>query len=272
MTTSTQWQLARDAAQRYERILVPAILGPAARALVEWSDLQAGEAVLDVGCGTGAAARLAAEQVGRSGRVAGVDVNSGMIDVASSLHPVQGAAIEWFESSAYQLPFTEAEFHVALCAQTLQFLEDRPRALAEMYRILEPNGRIAISLWCDIRENPYFHELVQAVTNHIGAEIAAGLNVAFSLSDSETIHALLTQAGFKNVKATVKQLDLELPTPRDFVPQHVSATPMAAGFHAASEEARRAVVHDLLEHLVQYETDRGIRVPFRARLVMGSRR
>jgi hypothetical protein len=39
MTTSTQWQLAREAAERYEQILVPAILGSAAWALVEWSAL-----------------------------------------------------------------------------------------------------------------------------------------------------------------------------------------------------------------------------------------
>jgi ubiquinone/menaquinone biosynthesis C-methylase UbiE len=271
MATSTQWQLARDAAERYERILVPAILGPAARALVEWSDLRAGQGVLDVGCGTGAAARFAAEIVGPSGRVAGVDVNSGMIDVARSLLPVRGAAIEWFENSAYQLPFLEGEFDVALCAQTLQFLEDRPRALGEMYRILKPGGRIAVSLWCNIRESPYFDVLVQAVTKNIGAETAAGLCAAFSFSDSETIRALLTDAGFKNVKATVKQLDLELPKPRDFVPRHVSATPMSAGFNAASEEARRAVVNDVSEHLLLYETDQGIRVPFRTQLAMGAK-
>lgn len=64
METSTQWQLAQDAAQRYEQILDPAMLGPAARARVEWSDVQSGQAVLDVGCGTGAAARFAAENGG----------------------------------------------------------------------------------------------------------------------------------------------------------------------------------------------------------------
>lgn len=271
MATSKQWQLARDAAERYERILVPAILGPAARPLVEWSDPRDGEAVADIGCGTGAAARFAAEKAGASGRVAGVDLNAGMIDVAKSLAPVQGAVIEWFEGTAYQLPFAEGEFDVALCAQTLQFLDDRPRALTEMYRILKPGGRVAVSLWSDIQESPYFHVLVQAVTKNIGAETAAGLRAAFGLSDPETIRALLTGAGFKNVQATVKQLDLELPKPQDFVPRHVSATPMSTGFYAASEEARRAVVLDVSEQLAPYETGQGIRVPFCMQFVMGIR-
>ena len=100
MATSKQWQLARDAAERYERILVPAILGPAARSLVEWANLRDGERVADIGCGTGAATRLAAEKVGASGRVAGVDVNAGVINVAQSVAPVRGAAIEWFDNSA----------------------------------------------------------------------------------------------------------------------------------------------------------------------------
>jgi SAM-dependent methyltransferase len=269
METSKQWQLARDAAERYEQILVPAILGPAARALVEWSGLRDGERVVDIGCGTGAAARLAAEKVGSSGRVAGVDVNAGMIDVAKSAAPVRGAVIDWLENSAYQLPFTEGEFDVALCAQTLQFLEDRPRALAEIHRILAPGGRVAVSLWCDIRRSPYFHVLVEAVTKHIGAETATGLRAAFGLSDSKVILTLLTGAGFRDVKASVKELHLELPKPEDFVPQHVSATPMSTGFVAASEEARRAVVHEVSEELAAYRTGQGIRVPFATHLVMG---
>jgi SAM-dependent methyltransferase len=269
MEKSTQWQLARDAAERYERILVPAILGPAARSLVEWSDLRDGEAIVDIGCGTGAAARCAAEKVRASGQVAGVDVNAGMLDVARSLAPVQGGVIEWFENTAYQLPFTEGSFDAALCAQTLQFLEDRPRALAEMYRVLKTGGRIAVSLWCDIRECPYFRVLVEGVTKHIGAESAAGLRAAFGLSDLEAIRALLAGAGFKSVTTTVKELDLELPRLQDFVPLHVSATPMSTGFFAASAEARRAVVYDMSEDLAPYETGQGIRVPFRTHLVMG---
>ncbi|MEJ2158430.1 MAG: methyltransferase domain-containing protein [Desulfobacteraceae bacterium] len=100
MEISKQWQLARGAAERYERILVPAILGPAAQALVDWTGLRDGESVVDVGCGTGAAAQGAAKKVGPKGRVAGVDLNPGMIDVARSIPPNSGAPIEWFEDNA----------------------------------------------------------------------------------------------------------------------------------------------------------------------------
>jgi SAM-dependent methyltransferase len=267
MTTSTQWQLARDAAERYEGTLVSTILGPAARALVEFAAPQVAEAVLDVGCGTGAAARCAAERVGSAGRVAGVDVNAGMIDVAQSVPSVQGATVEWFVTSAYELPFGGPEFAVAVCAQTLQFLDDRPRALAEMYRVLKPGGRIAVSLWCDIRESPYFDALVQAVTHHIGADTARGLRAAFGLSDLEIIRALLDGAGFKDPRATAEQLDLQLPVLADFVPRHVSATPMAAGFNTASPEKRHAVIEEVSDKLASYATGAGVRIPFRTHLV-----
>jgi ubiquinone/menaquinone biosynthesis C-methylase UbiE len=271
MTTSTQWQLARDAAVRYEQILVPSILGPAARALVDWADLREGDAVLDVGCGTGAATRFAAEKTGSSGRVVGADVNAGMIDVAQSMPPVTGPAIEWIEKSAYELPFMEAAFDVALCAQTLQFLEDRPRALAEMYRVLKPGGRVAVSLWCDIRENPYFHVLAQAMIRHIGPETAAGLEAAFSLFDASEIRDLLTRAGFQTVQVTVEQLDLELPRLHEFVPRHVSATPMAGGFRAASEAVRQIVIDEMAGELAQYVVEGGVGVPFRTHLAMATR-
>lgn len=267
MATSTQWQLAQDAAARYEQILVPTILGPAARALVEAAGLREGESIVDVGCGTGAAARLAAGSTGPMGRVVGVDVNAAMVAVARSLPPVRGPVIEWMDASAYALPFAPGEFDVVLCAQTLQFLQDRQRALAEMHRVLRPAGRIALSLWCDIRENPYFDRLVRSMSRHVGQETAAGLEAAFGLSDAAAARTLLTQAGFAAVEVTVGQLELDLPGARGFVPLHVSATPMAAGFHAASERDREKVVEEMSEQLAPFERGAGLRVPFRTHLV-----
>lgn len=269
MATSKQWQLAREAAERYEHILVPAILGPCAQALVEWSNLQAGEVVVDVGCGTGAAARFAAAYVGPSGRVIGIDVNAGMIEVAKSLPPVQGAAIDWYEQSAFDLPLSDQTADVALCAQTLQFLADRRLALAEMHRVVKPGGRVTLSLWCDIQESPYFNALVEAVAHRIGSDTAAGLGAAFGLTNPNEINSLVSQAGFKAVEVTATQLELDLPPLEEFVPKHISATPMAAGYSAADPAVRQAVIDDLKTELAQFQHQEGLRVPFRSYLARG---
>jgi hypothetical protein len=59
-----QWQLSRNAAERHERVLVPAIFAPWAADLVALADLRPGERVVDVACGPGVGARLAAERMG----------------------------------------------------------------------------------------------------------------------------------------------------------------------------------------------------------------
>ena len=114
------------AAENYERYFVPAIGGPLATDLTEVAALDAGERALDVACGTGIVARLAAERVGPTGSVDGLDVNPGMLAVARSVAP-PGAAIEWHQSDAQALPFPEDAYDAALCQMGLQFLPTDPR-------------------------------------------------------------------------------------------------------------------------------------------------
>lgn len=273
MATSQQWQLAREAAERYERILVPAILGPFAQALVEWSALQPGEVVLDVGCGTGAAARFAAPRVGPSGRVIGLDVNEGMIEVASSLPPTGGAAIEWLQKSVYELPLDDESVDVAVCAQTFQFLDNRPLALAQIARVLKPGGRVTLSLWSEMAESPYFHALVMAIAQHVSPDTAGGLGAAFNLSQADAIQELLHTAGFQDVTVEATVLNLPLPPLPEFLPRHVSATPMAAGFNAASDAARQAVLEELTNRLAPYiQSDGSLNVPFSSYMAVGIKR
>ncbi|MCB8979955.1 MAG: methyltransferase domain-containing protein [Ardenticatenaceae bacterium] len=267
MKTSDQWQLAQDAAERYQTILTPNILGPFAQALVDFAALQPGEHVVDVGCGTGAAARFAAPVVGPSGQVAGVDVNASMIDVARSLPDVPGAPITWHVASATELPVPDAQVDAVVCAQTLQFLPQKLPSLAEMKRVVKQNGRITISLWTPIEDNPYFHTLVEAMAEHVGAETAVGLGAAFALSDGPEIQKLLAEAGFNQVEMQTVELDLPLPSLREFVPRHVQATPMANGFNRASAAQQQAVVETVAEKLQLYEANGRTQIPFRSHMI-----
>jgi len=104
-------------------------------------------------------------------------------------------------------------------------------------------------------------------SRYSGQETAAGLKAAFGLSKADEIRTLLVEAGFKRIEMTVKQLDLELLKRKDFVPRHISATPAAAGFNAASEIAQQAVVREASERLARYETN----TPFRSHLAMATK-
>jgi ubiquinone/menaquinone biosynthesis C-methylase UbiE len=126
MPPQESWQLRGSAPELFERYLVPAVTAPWAADLVSLTDPPLGAHLLDVACGTGIVARLAAQRVGPTGHVVGLDLNPGMLAVARGLPPLPGAPIAWREASAVALLFPEATFDVVLCQQGLQFFSHRP--------------------------------------------------------------------------------------------------------------------------------------------------
>src|SRR4029450_833726 len=91
-----------------------------------WTATPGGEGggARDAACGTGTVARLAAERMG-SGRVAGLDINAGMLAVARSMPPGPGPAIEWHEGSVLSMPFADDSFDLCLCQLGLQVFAER---------------------------------------------------------------------------------------------------------------------------------------------------
>jgi ubiquinone/menaquinone biosynthesis C-methylase UbiE len=206
-----QFQLQGNAAERYERWLVPFISGPWVPALLDLVEFRPGERVLDVACGTGVVSRLAARRVAPSGTVTGLDLNEGMLSVAGRLPLPPGLTIEWRQGSALALPFADRAFDVVVCQHGLMFFPDRLKALGEMRRVLTPGGRVAISVWTG--PSPYFAAQREALARYVSAEAASTSAVAFSLGDPVELSGLLTGAGFRDVVVHLVPLTLRLPAP-----------------------------------------------------------
>ncbi len=187
----------RDAssAEAYERYAAPAVFGPWARELVDVAALRPGERVLDVACGTGVVTRLVAEHVDACGRVVGLDISPGMLEVARSVPPPAGAAITWQEGSAEALPFAEGSFDVVLCQHGLPFMADRSRALAEMRRVLVPKGRLAVAVWQGHDQNPVDAILAGALVRFGAHGQASRQLVGHALGDAEALRTLVARAG-----------------------------------------------------------------------------
>jgi ubiquinone/menaquinone biosynthesis C-methylase UbiE len=241
-----------SAPENYERYFVPAIGAPLASGLVDLAALRAGERVLDVACGTGVVARLAAEHVGASGSVVGIDINPGMLAVARAAGP--GAPpIEWHEASADELPVADGSFDVSFCQMGLQFFPDKPLALREIRRVLAPGGRLLLNV--PGPTPPIFAVLEEALVNHLGPEPAAFVRAVFSLHEPAEIRDLLSSNGFENVEAKSAMRSLPLPAPAEFLWQYVHSTPLAAAAAQLDNEARKSLEQEVVANWQPFSQD-----------------
>jgi SAM-dependent methyltransferase len=227
------------AAENYQRDFVPAIATPVSRELLRVADLQTGERVLDVACGTGLITRLASERVGANGTVTGVDIAPDMIDVAKRVPAPNGAAIQWRVADAAALPIADASVDVVLCQMGLMFLENRVAAITEMARVLVPSGRVAINT--PGRIQPFFATLERSIVDHISPDLGGFVGAVFSMHDPEAVAALLREGGLRDVSARVATATFRLPVPAEFLWQYINLTPMAALVQQAPEPAKAAM-------------------------------
>jgi SAM-dependent methyltransferase len=255
----TQFQLQGNAAERYERWVVPFITGPWVPPLLDLAELRAGERVLDVACGTGVVARLAARRVAPSGTVTGLDLNEGMLSVAGQLQLPPGVAIDWRPGSALALPLADGAFDVVLCHLGLMFFPDRLKALGEMHRVLTPGGRVALGVWTG--PSFYFAAQREALARYVSAEAASTSAVAFSLGGAVELGGLLEGAGFHDVVVHLVRMTLRLPAAEDFVMRHLSALPPAELIAAAGEETRAALLAHMKAATRAFVGGYGLAVP-----------
>jgi ubiquinone/menaquinone biosynthesis C-methylase UbiE len=223
MSTHEHWQMDASAPELYERYLVPAITSIWADDLLDRISPRDGESVLDIACGTGVVARLAAER-GHAGRLVGIDLNAAMLAVARA----KSATVEWVEGSALDLPFEANSFDVVLCQLGLQFFPDRSLALKEMVRVLKPGGRAGLSVYSAIEQTPAAHAFVQALDKYLGAESSRTKRSEHLPCNAQEVGTWAKRAGFDIVDVATVVKQITFPSALDYVRFQLTATPMAA--------------------------------------------
>lgn len=254
-------------AENYERFFTTAIGRPLAEVLVERADVQPGERVLDVACGTGICARLVATTVGPKGAVAGLDANPAMLAVARQVAPA-GMDIAWYEAPAERMPLDAESFDVALCQMGLQFMPSPAEALREMWRVLDAEGRLLVSV--PGPAPPLFAALEEALEHHVGAAAAGFARQVFALHELGEVGGLLVDAGFADVRVDEAEHRLPLPGPERFLWQYIHGTPLAVAMAGLDTAARARFERDVLDAWAAHETVRGLEL--RVRLVTATGR
>jgi SAM-dependent methyltransferase len=129
---------------------------PVVDKVIARAELKAGQHVLDLGTGTGAVAERAAELVGATGQVVGVDISPNMLRLARHRMDARGFTnIDLREGRAERLPTEDRAFDVVLASLSLMYVIDRAAAARELARVLRRPGRLVAAVWagpdlCDI--------------------------------------------------------------------------------------------------------------------------
>ena len=266
MSEASGFQVSGNAAELYERYAVPYVLAPWAPELVELAALQRGDRVLDLACGTGVVARLAAPQVGATGQVIGMDLNAGMIAVARTLPAPAGRPIMWVEGSAMAIELPDASVDVILCQQGLQFFPEKLVALREMHRVLVSGGRVLLSVWKSA--GPYNIAVAEALERHVDAETAKKYRASRMVPNAEDLRQWLVEAGFREVRIRPSAMTIRFPAIETFVLRHLSSSPVAGAVAALSDAQRVVLAKQVRAALHSFADGDGVAVPDETNIAM----
>ena len=171
-----------------------------AHRLIEHIGIHNGQKILEIATGTGLVAIEAAQLVGSSGQVVGVDISTGLLKVAQRKILAAGLSnIELVVADAENLDFPNNSFDRLLCCSALPFMTNLTADLRLWHRFLKPDGLIGL---CVFAETAF-------ITGVVLKKVALRYGVSLIFSDltgtKEKCYTLLQEAGFEDVEVKTEQ-------------------------------------------------------------------
>ena len=229
-----------------ERITVP--FGNAA---LSAAAPQAGERVIDVGCGCGATSIALARIVGKSGSVLGIDVSQPMLEVARTQGALAGCGQLSFRDGDASVAELPANTDLLFSRFGVMFFSQPSHAFGHMRKSLRAVGRCVFACWRAPRENPWAMTPLSAAREAMGITPALADPEApgpFAFADEKRVRAILADAGFGAVD--VQRFDAALTlgaTPRAAAEAAVQIGPVSRLVREVGP-AHLPVIQDAVEH------------------------
>lgn len=208
-------------------------LQPAARAVVDAAQLQPGERVLDVGCGTGNAALLA---VDHGADVTGIDPAARLLEVARARAASEGKLATFEPGHAASLPVADGSVDVVLSVFGVVFAPDPHAAAAELARVVAPTGRIVLAAWLP---GGAIGDMNAAAADAVRQAIGAPPpDEPFPWHDRDGLAALFGPHGF-SVEIAERTLAFTASSAADYLTAESTNHPLAvAGFRVLDQQGR----------------------------------
>ncbi|MFW0796812.1 class I SAM-dependent methyltransferase [Gordonia sp. CPCC 205515] len=243
---------------RWSRLLAPLLL--------DYAGIGVGQAVLDVGCGTGALAHAAARIP--DVHVTGIDPSDEFLRVARA---GDGAdTMRFVSGGAEELPFPTDSFDRTISMLVLNFVDDPVRALAEMVRVTRPGGVVASAVW-DYGDGMGMLRTFWDAARDIAPQAGTRDERHMPLSRSGELTDLWRTAGLREVEEKSLSISTAFDSFDDYwQPFGFGQGPAGAMARALSDDQRADLRSRLHQRLIGDGPDRPFTLPARAWAVRGT--
>ncbi|MFY9840989.1 MAG: class I SAM-dependent methyltransferase [Xanthobacteraceae bacterium] len=186
------------------------------RRTVEHLKLPTGAKTLDVGCGTGASALPAAQAVGPSGSVVGVDLSSRLLDRARAKATMQGLSnIDFRLADMTALGYPDGDFDAVVSVFSVFFVPDMEGLVRELWRMVRPGGKLAVTTWGPRIFEPAYSRWQSAIKQE-RPDLYSAFNPWDRITDVESVRRLLRDGGATKIDVIGEDGFQALRTPEDW--------------------------------------------------------
>ena len=244
--------------------------------LLARSEVAAGESVLEIGCGTGAATVPFAQAVGEHGRVVGVDISEPMLAGARKRIAESGLGnVSLIEADAQFHPFEPDRFDLITSRFGVMFFADPVAAFRNVLPAARPGGRLCFACWAPLEENKHWLIPYEVALRRLGPPAPSDPRAPgpLALSDPGYVRSILETAGFAEVAIDRETPEIIGSTPEEEADYACAMGPPArlSDEKKPSEAVRETIRREMVETFAAYAQSKEMRLPSTVFLVTARR-
>ena len=233
-------------------------LKPARDTLLEMAGLQPGRNILETACGTGLLTFPVAKSVGAGGKVTATDISEEMINIAAEKgadNDINNAAFHRMD--AEKLSFDDQTFDAALCSLGIMYYPNPFQSLNEMYRVLKPGGRAAVSTWGE-RKKCGWAAIFPIVDKRVDTDVCP---MFFQQGTGNTLEYSFEKAGFSTIKTSRISVTLNYRSADIALMAAFAGGPVALAYQNFDEQTKQEAHREYLDSITPYKNGNGYRIP-----------
>lgn len=228
--------------------------------------IEAGNSVLDVGCGCGSTTLALARRAGPAGHATGIDISRPMLALARERASAAGLTNVTFEEADAQTHRFRPDYDVMYSRFGVMFFDDPARAFTNLHGGLRSGGRMSFVCWQALHRNPWMGVPMMAAMKHVTIEMPASPEAPgpFAFADGARLERILAEGGFRDIHVRGQDIDLTLAggaDPAQTVDLLLELGPLGRVLADKPPELRQTVAREVLDAVIGYARSDGVTMP-----------